>query len=127
RQSIYKLEGRNDRRSDREEADAEERFSFNTIDTIPYWYEPLSRVFAFPFPGVTHRATTWVCDRWGRSDQDIYEDARRRRNEHQWYLMSNRHGSVPTLENLRSYIEYHALYCVAGELIDEPLPILVGD
>ena len=40
--------------------------------------------------------------------------------------MGNSHGSVPTLENLHTYLEYHALHCVAGELIDERLPIAVG-
>jgi hypothetical protein len=126
RRSYYDVERRNSRTSDREEADTEQRFSINVIDTIPYWFDPLSRVFAYPFPTVTHRATKWICERWGRSNQDVYGDARKWRNEHQWQLMGNSHGSVPTLENLHTYLEYHALQCVAGELIDERLPIAVG-
>lgn len=126
RRSYYDAERRNRGTSDREEADTEQRFSINTMDTIPYWFDPLSRVFAYPFPTVTHRATKWICERWGRSNQDIYSDSRKWRNEHQWQLMGNSHGSVPTLENLHTYLEYHALHCVAGELIDERLPIAVG-
>jgi hypothetical protein len=125
RRSYYDAEIRNNGTSDLEDADIERRFSINVIDTIPYWFDPLSRVFAYPFPNVTHRAIKWICERWGRSNQDVYSDARKWRNEHQWQLMGNSHGSVPILENLRTYLEYHALQCVAGELIDARLPIAV--
>ncbi|HEY6807075.1 MAG TPA: hypothetical protein VI306_26085 [Pyrinomonadaceae bacterium] len=126
RRSDYHIARPNSGTSDREEADTEQRFRFNVIDTIPYWFDPLSRIFAYPFPTVTHRATKWICEIWGRSNQDVYSDARKWRNEHQWQLMGNSHGSVPTLENLHTYLEYHALHCVAGELIDELLPIAVA-
>jgi len=38
--------------------------------------------------------------------------------------MSNRHGSIPGVESLRIYLEYHAMLC-AGDMIDESIPIAV--
>ncbi len=124
RRSIYEIEDQSDGVLRREDAFGEREFSFD-IDTVPYWFAPLSRVFGYPTPKVTLRATRWICDRWWRSNQDLSRDARKWRNEHQWQLMDNRHGSVPKLENLRIYLEYHALHCVAGEMIDEGLPMAV--
>jgi len=125
RKSIYSIENHDNEKSDRQEADAETRFSFDVLDTIPYWFDPLSIVFGDRRLRITYRAIKWICDRWGYSNQDIYGDARKWRNEHQWELMDNSHGTVPKLENLHTYLEYHALHCVAGELIDEGLPVAV--
>ena len=70
-------------------------FHFNELDTVPYWFGPLKRVFESSRTNIAQRATEWICDRWGRSDQDAYayNDSRRSRNEHQWQLMDNGHGS----------------------------------
>jgi hypothetical protein len=40
--------------------------------------------------------------------------------------MSHDHGSVPRLETLRTYVEYHAMLVVAGELIDEERAVLIS-
>ncbi|MBK8566863.1 MAG: hypothetical protein IPN76_26920 [Saprospiraceae bacterium] len=40
----------------------------------------------------------------------------------EWTLTSNRHGSLPVVENLERYFEYHGMYCAAMELFEnEPL------
>jgi hypothetical protein len=106
-----------------EETRTKSRFSFNWTDTLPYWYAPASSVFGYVKPDVAQRAEKWICDLWGRTDQDWYNDARELHNEDQWQKMSNRHGTVPEFEKLRTYLEYHAMFCAAGEMIDELIPI----
>lgn len=102
-----------------------ECFSFDTTDTIPYWIQPLSEVFACHTHDVTERARQWICNRWGRTDDDWHRDLRRRMNEYRWHFMSKRHGSIPTIENLHTYLEYHALLCTGGQMADERLPVSV--
>jgi hypothetical protein len=95
------------------------------MDTTRYWYEPLARVFALPTDDITRRADRWVTDQWGRTDEECRRDTRRLRHERDWYLLRNDHGSSPFIETLRTYLEYHAMLVVAGELIDEGAPVLI--
>jgi hypothetical protein len=102
------------------------RFHFDTLDTTRYWFEPLARVFGIPVDEITRRADRWVTDAWGRTHEECNRDERRDRHEHEWQLLRNDHGSVPLIESLRTYIEYHAMLIVAGELIDQGAPVLVA-
>lgn len=102
---------------------SESRFQFNSIDTIPYWYEPASHVFGYIRPDVTDRAEQWICDRWGRTDRDWYDDLRDLSKRYDWQSKSNSHGAVPRIENLKTYLEYHAMFCAVGEMLDEKIPI----
>jgi hypothetical protein len=101
------------------------RFHFDSLDTTRYWYEPLARVFGISADDITRRADTWVTDRWGRTHQECYQDPRVLRHEHDYHLVRNDHGSRPIIETLQTYLEYHAMFVVAGELLDEGTPILV--
>lgn len=114
RQSPFEL-GLNDRLKD---DSVGERFGFSSMDTIPYWYAPLGRVFAQDADAVTAKAEAWVCDRWGRTHEDWWNDPRELRSERTAMYASNNHGSMPRAENLKLYLEYHAMQCVAGEMVD---------
>jgi hypothetical protein len=120
RQSPFEL-GLNDRLKDNSVG---ERFGFNSMDTIPYWYAPLGRVLAQNADAVTARAEAWVCDRWGRAHGDWWNDPRELRSDRTAMYASNNHGSMPRAENLKLYLEYHAMQCVAGEMVDT-LPVSV--
>lgn len=122
RRSPYEL-GLNDRLKD---DSIGERFGFSSMDTIPYWYAPLGRTFAQNADSVTARAEAWVCDRWGRTRSDWWDDPRELRSERTSMYANNRHGSVPRAENLKLYLEYHAMQCVAGEMADS-LPMSVDE
>jgi hypothetical protein len=100
-------------------------FTFDMIDTIPYWIQPLADVFGSHTDDVSARVRNWICNHWGRTDADWHNDLRRRLNEHRWHLMSKRHGSIPTIENLHTYLEYHGLLCAAGQMVDENVPVSV--
>jgi hypothetical protein len=94
------------------------RFSFCSMDTLPYWYAPLGRRFGINADAVAAQAETWICDRWGIFGNQAWEVRRRRFSDRDWGLASNRHGSLPTIESYQLYLEYHAMHLVAGQLID---------
>ena len=106
--------------------DQDRRFHFNSIDTLPYWYEPVLRSFADAdgerFLQVIEH---WIIDIWNYSDNvDDWNTERRRGRFHDdnWSLSHNGHGSMPTLERLHIHLEWHAMWCAVGELLKtEPL------
>ena len=102
------------------------RFKFDPTDTLPYWYAPMRRSFA----AVDHEhflqeAERWIIDIWGYSGDlraFVQEHRRGRFNGRDWNLSRHGHGSKPTLEPLKTHLEWHAMWCVAGELLKtEPL------
>lgn len=95
----------------------EGRFDFNTLDTLPYWYAPLGRRFNLGGDEVAVLAENWICDRWGFFGHHVPQPGGRR-HDRDWHLTRNDHGSLPIIEEGRTYLEYHAMLLVAGELID---------
>ena len=63
-------------------------------------------------------AEGWILDRWGLGEDDWWTDVRELRDQRSWRRTSHRQGSIPPEENLRLYLEYHAMMAAAGELID---------
>jgi hypothetical protein len=111
--------GQGDARRDREDR----RFGFDSMDTLPYWFEPLGRVFDLGAHDVADRAEAWIVDRLGFTDGDWWADQRELSREDRWQEMRNDHGSVPVLETLRVYLEYHGMLLAAGEILDSGAPI----
>lgn len=95
----------------------EGRFNFNPMDTLPYWYAPLGRLFNLGGDEIATLAEKWICDLWGFFGRNVPKSGKRRRDR-DWHLASNGHGSFPVIEEGRTYLEYHAMLLVAGELID---------
>jgi hypothetical protein len=102
------------------------RYGFDQMDTIPYWYAPLARVFGVEVDAIAERAERWILDEWSRSEDDWMTDARELRDERSYRQMHNDHGSIPPEENLRLYLEYHAMLVTAGELVDAGTPVHLG-
>lgn len=102
---------------------SEWRFDFNTMDTFPYWYSPLSHCFNLHRCDVAERAEKWICDGWGQTSEESFKDYRQKTDRYSWELIDHRHGSHPTVEYLGTYLERHAMFMAAGEMIRE-LPIL---
>lgn len=97
------------------------RIHFNALDTLPYWYDPALRIFAdvtvYEFLDVAER---WIVDRWGGSKETSHwdrEPRRRRYYESDYGLWSNYQGSYPTVERYWTYLEWHAMCCTVGELL----------
>ncbi len=94
------------------------KFDFDALDTLPYWYRQLGRCFNLSEYDVADLADKCISGKLGftgnpRDDDHVKEE---------WSLTSNRHGSLPVVENLRRYYEYHGMYCAAIDLLEkEPL------
>ena len=93
------------------------RFYFDSVDTVPYWFDPLSGKFGHQGPDVSDSAERWICDVWGRTKDDCQRDRGTARRYNYKYTETG-HGSIPTVETLRTSLIYHAMMCAAGELID---------
>lgn len=102
------------------------RFQFDPMDSVPYWYDPMLDAFAdVSQDQLLATAEGWIIDRWGYPGDIRAYDAERRRHRfsnRDWSRTSNGHGSNPTLERLNNHLEWHGLWCAAGELLrTEPL------
>lgn len=93
------------------------RFDFNPMDTLPYWYSPLGRRFNLGGDEIATLAEKWICDQWGFFGRNAPQ-LRKGGMDRDWHLTRNDHGSLPVIEEGRTYLEYHVMLLVAGELID---------
>jgi hypothetical protein len=90
------------------------KFSFDGMDTLPYWYEPLGDAFDLWRDEVVIIADKYITQKWGYTNENVKEYRIKHRD---WDLVSHRHGSEPTIETLSIYLEYHAMFCAATELL----------
>ena len=97
------------------------RFKFDPIDTLPYWYAPMLESFASVDGEMFLRvAERWIVDVWGHcgdADGFVKESRRDRFDRNDWRLSMHSHGSRPTVEPLRTHLEWHAMWCATGELL----------
>jgi hypothetical protein len=97
------------------------RFSFDTMDSLPYWFSPALRGFANPDgKKFLDRAEYWIVDRWKAPNEPYEVDKLRsssRFRDRSGESTSNGHGALPTVERYRSYLEFHAMHCVVGEFL----------
>ncbi len=94
------------------------RFDFNTMDTIPYWYNGLGDIFGVSGYKVADISEKYIVEKWGytgNTNKDDYIKLILR--ERDWSLTRNDHGSNPEIESLSIYFEYHAMFCAANDLL----------
>ncbi|WP_454741346.1 hypothetical protein [Cupriavidus necator] len=114
--------------SRRSAGNEERRFHFDSTDTLPYWY---STPMGF-FPDVSRDeflsvAERWILDKWHGSN-DVWKwdsEPRKVRLAREPYGTSHRHGSLPTMERAHTHLEWHAMWCVVGELL-KTRPMAIG-
>jgi hypothetical protein len=100
-----------------EDPDEHERWSFDW-DTDHYWYKELGELFGGPRSSVASVARKWIIEKLGFSQKDTTRDNDWVLSKYDYDARSNRHGSLPQVESLQSYVELHALYLAAGEFVD---------
>lgn len=100
-----------------------ERLRFDPMVTVPYWFEPWTRAFEdVSMDDFTKVAEKWIIDRWGAELEESFKSyipVERRKHRYRspfGRLTDNRHGDEPTVENYRLHLEWHAMWCTAGEL-----------
>jgi hypothetical protein len=119
--SSMRREKRDDSGPARSGAEENTKHHFDSIDTIPYWYSPMVNCFAdVSMAEFLSLADKWVSDNWKvPADIGVWKDEKRRNrfSENEWGLWSNSHGSKPMIERPSLYYEWHAMWCVIGDLI----------
>lgn len=97
------------------------RFKFDEMDTIPYWYNAIFRIFPMVSQDqVLEIAERWILDKWGADPEANWWDKEPRKaryDERRYELWSHRHGSFPTVERYGTHLEWNAMHCVVGELL----------
>lgn len=97
------------------------RFQFDQMDTLPYWYEEVLTFFSdVKAEEFFDEAENWIVNRWGVSGSpwNWNEEPRKHRQKDAPYLpLDNRHGSLPTLERYSTHLEWHAMWCAVGQLL----------
>jgi energy-coupling factor transporter ATP-binding protein EcfA2 len=97
------------------------KFHFDSIDTIPYWYEPAMGIFSDIEPDdFFERAEHWIVNKWGGTEETsnwAKEPRQDRYSTSDFNLWTNDHGTYPIFERYSIYLEWHAMCCVVGELL----------
>jgi hypothetical protein len=122
-QSPFKTRRRKGHRLGRQSDDHERKrnFSFDTTDTLPYWYSEPAGLFGMLMPNFLDRVEAWVHGKWGFVETDSHwlEEPRLDRLRNESGETSHRHGSMPVIERMSRYVEWHGLMVTVGELIQE--------
>lgn len=100
----------------------ERRFKFDSLDTLPYWYQRAIGIF----PLVSNEeflsmAESWILDKWKgppEANRWTKEPREERFGDMRYSLWSHRHGTLPIVERYGTYLEWHAMQCVVGELLN---------
>lgn len=103
--------------------DEDRRFHFDTMDTLPYWYTSKLNIFAdINGEEFLNSAENWIVDRWGvESNPWRWDDEPRKHRftNRPFTSTYHSHGSMPTLERYHTYLEWHAMWCAIGELMQK--------
>ena len=97
-----------------------QRITFDPMDTEPYWFEDVCRIFGIDIATMCQKAEHWICDVWNKTDEDLgWKNGNGYKKQWDYTLTGNRHGSLPTVEIPKLYWPFHAMYMVAGNLADQ--------
>lgn len=119
-------------RSSRKEepSESKKRFRFDSMDTIPYWFSNSVDAFSdLPMHNFLIEAERWIVDMWGvKTDADgsVDEPRQDRFRNNNYSLSDHRHGSIPTIERYRTHLEWHAMWCATGALLQR-YPLIKDD
>jgi hypothetical protein len=98
----------------------ERRFHFDAMDTLRYWYPGMAQIFAdVSLTEFTDEAERWIVDKWGVTSNPWKwdEEPRREKFKRDPYAMHHSHGELPRVERFHTHLEWHAMWCAAGELL----------
>lgn len=91
-------------------------------DTVHYWYDNMLEGFAgdgnYLKTGAL-AATRYWASRLGVTESMVRDEIRGTRSRYRWEETGNSHGSEPRVELLDKYVARHALFLIAGTLVDQ--------
>jgi len=82
-----------------------------------YWFDKLSRVFNLNEKDISFLVEKWIVNEWAYSERLLSQDKRHINKIYRDNDTYSTHGSYPNEDNLEFYIIFHALFCVAGQLL----------
>ena len=98
------------------------RFNFDMMDTLRYWYSSWIGIFEdLTEADFIETADRYISDVWGVIDDPPYGSREKRNgrfNDRSWQRSSHSHGSLPTLERYQSHLEWHAMWCAGGKILE---------
>ena len=107
------------------------RFQFDSMDTLPYWYSGKARMFLnLDLESFIDAAESWIVDKWGVTDNPWMWEQETRKDRLSSYPLErmnrNDHGSLPVGERFDNHLEWHAMWCAIGELL-QTIPLAKDD
>jgi|GEM_PF-1262520 len=92
------------------------RFHFDTMDTLRYWYDDVADIFS-----LTQEEVAKDCDNYiqqfgiDNNKTQIWRDEYLHYNRYRNRNTYNDHGSLPEIETLEKYAEWHAMFYAADQ------------
>jgi hypothetical protein len=100
----------------------ERRFEFSPTDTIQHWYNPILQLFpTLRKQDLLDELEYWIVDKWAAPPKAHWWDNEPRKgrfDERRFGLWSSHHGSLPTVERFGIYLEWQAMCCAVGRLME---------
>lgn len=90
------------------------KFDFDTMDTLRYWYDDLAGMFACSEEEVATECDYFVAQ-FGITNQNVSEWSKRYLFQREYDKTYNDHGTIPTVETLEKYAEWHSMFYVADK------------
>ena len=88
------------------------KFSFDTTDTLRYWYDDVAEIFGCTQDEVANECDYFVAQFGVTNEQCIKWNKNFLRQE-EYQKTYNNHGHIPTVETLEKYVEWHSMFYVA--------------
>ncbi len=97
-------------------------FNFNTTDTLRYWYDDLAMLFSCSQEEVASECDYFIAQ-FGITNDCVEEWSQKYLLNNDYMKTSNSQGSIPTIETLEKYAEWHAMFYVADKFRKEKIPV----
>jgi len=98
------------------------KFDFDTTDTLRYWYDDLARMFSCTQEEVASECDYFIAQ-FGITNDCVKEWNQRYLLNNDYMKTSNTQGSIPTVEKLEKYAEWHAMFYVADKFRKEKVSV----
>lgn len=114
------------KRKPKSSSEREWKFAFDVMDTLPYAFNRLGSFF-----NVSEYEVADICDKiitktWGYTGNVNKDDYVRNQTSQSDYHLLSKRSSSPTIEDLQTYYEYHAMFCAATEMLNK-YPLIESD
>lgn len=97
------------------------KFDFDTMDTLRYWYDDLAELFSCSQTEVATDCDYYIA-KLGISNEMTRKWGGKYLSNKDYAKTSNSHGSIPTVETLEKYAEWHSMFYVADQYRREKNP-----